>query len=466
LQFNSAVPKREEAAAMERLSRARTSPRVVFATPERVADAAFIELLRGAGGVRLLVVDEAHCISQWGHDFRPAFLELGDALERLDAPPVLALTATATPRVAVDIGQQLRRPAMRVINTGLFRDNLRFSVQPVDARSRAVALIDRVRKCSGSVIVYAATIRGAREAHEVLKSAGIAAEIYHGRQGTAERHAAQDQFMSGTVKVIVATSAFGMGIDKADIQLVLHWQMPGSLEAYYQEAGRAGRDGRVADGVLLYEPRDRRVQQFFLANRYPGAAELDAVAQVLRAAAQPLAADQLLGALPGLPLDKGRVALHALRQAGHVRGGRDHRLRWIGPSELDTEALAAEFARRAAQDRDILERIVSYAQTALCRWQTLLTYFDAPPLPGPCGACDNCRRRRTSLDISPDTLAKMQASDRKKVTTPDRLQPGAAVRVVRYGRAEVVDVQDDRVTVIASDGKSRTFLKRYVRAIA
>ena len=467
LQFNSAISRRSERAALARLAQAITAPLVIFATPERLADDTFVQTLRRAGGVRLFVIDEAHCISQWGHDFRPAFLELGDALARLDHPRLLALTATATPRVAHDIREQLRRPRMRTFNTGLFRKNLRFCVQPVDAQTRGAALIERVRGQRGSTIVYASTIRGAIEAHELLNQAGIAAALYHGRQRMADRHAAQDAFMAGDTDVIVATSAFGMGIDKADIRLVVHWQMPGSLEAYYQEAGRAGRDGRPAEGVLLYEPRDRNVQQFFLARRYPTSAELDAVARVLQAAGGPVPMADVLGVLPGVAADKCRVVVHALRHAGHVRGSRAHGLRWTGPPDFDAEAFAATFRQRSEDDLAVLECMVAYAQTALCRWQTLLSYFAAPALEGVCGACDNCRRRRAHRAVSPQTLSKLEAAAQtpRSSASTRGLQPGAQVSIVRYGRAEVVDVLDDRITVAAPDGTVRTFLKRYVREI-
>jgi ATP-dependent DNA helicase RecQ len=263
---NSTLSEREERALLEEIRRHKAD--FVFTTPERLADATFVQTLRRTK-IDLLVVDEAHCISQWGHDFRPAFLGLGAALHALGDPPLLALTATATPDVIEDIRKQLGRPRMQVVQAALYRPNLRFEVRQVtnEAEKRAV-LLGSLTEIEGPAIIYTATVKAAEALHAWLKAQGKDNVLYHGRLPKRERAGAQDAFMSGGAHTMVATNAFGMGIDRADIRAVIHYQLPGSLEAYYQEAGRAGRDGKEARCTLLYDHSDRRLQLYF-AGRIP-----------------------------------------------------------------------------------------------------------------------------------------------------------------------------------------------------
>ena len=210
----------------------------IFTTPEQMTDASLVDIL-SLQSVNLLVVDEAHCISQWGHDFRPAFLELGAARRALGSPPVLALTATANQQVIDDIAEQLG-VALDVINTGVYRDNLHFKVHQITREDERIELaLQAIAEIEGSGIVYTATVKAAIDMHRVLVDAGQSAAIYHGRLGARRRHEQQDAFMSGDARVMVATNAFGLGIDKPDIRFVLHLQLPPNLDAYYQEAGRA-----------------------------------------------------------------------------------------------------------------------------------------------------------------------------------------------------------------------------------
>jgi ATP-dependent DNA helicase RecQ len=261
---NSALSERERREAMRRI-RARGAD-FIFTTPEQLANPAFLDQLKERR-VDLFVVDEAHCITQWGHDFRPAYLQLGRALRALGKPTLLALTATATPDVIEDIGRQLGRPRMHVLNTGVYRPNLYFEVvQTTNAAEKKQALLEVVRS-GGAGIVYCATVREAKAVHGWLLAQGEEAQLYHGRLGGRERAERQDAFMSGTARTMVATNAFGMGIDRPDIRYIVHYQLPGSLEAYYQEAGRAGRDGEEARCTLLYDHADRRVQLYFARKR-------------------------------------------------------------------------------------------------------------------------------------------------------------------------------------------------------
>jgi ATP-dependent DNA helicase RecQ len=261
---NSALSEREKREAMRRI-RGREAD-FIFTTPEQLANPAFLDKLK-AKPIDLFVVDEAHCITQWGHDFRPAYLGLGAALRALGNPTLLALTATATPDVIEDIGRQLGRPRLRVLNAGVYRPNLYFEVlQTTNEAEKKQTLLELVRS-GGAGIVYCATVRAAKEVHGWLAKQGEQAELYHGRLGGRERAERQDAFMGGAARTMVATNAFGMGIDRQDIRYIVHYQLPGSLEAYYQEAGRAGRDGEEARCTLLYDHADRRVQLYFARKR-------------------------------------------------------------------------------------------------------------------------------------------------------------------------------------------------------
>ena len=231
-QVNSSLNRQEEEAALDGIRS--TFHEIVFCTPERLSNPEFLAVLQQVK-VALVVIDEAHCISHWGHDFRPAYLEMAAAIDALGKPSVLALTATATEDVIADIGKQLGRARMQVVNTGIYRPNLHYSVvQVTNNDERYGRARELVQQLQGVGIVYAATVKAAEEMLAILEAAGESVTIYHGKLAAHERKANQDLFMAGDKRVMVATNAFGMGIDKPDTRFVIHLQLPANLEAYYQ----------------------------------------------------------------------------------------------------------------------------------------------------------------------------------------------------------------------------------------
>jgi ATP-dependent DNA helicase RecQ len=253
-----------------RLSRLRMGEyKLVYVAPERFRSQAFMDSIAETG-VRLFAVDEAHCISHWGHDFRPDYLRMKPAIERLGRPQVIALTATATPQVRADICEQLGLTDAQVFVAGFDRPNLALRVMhPATEREKIGILKRLISHSSGSGIIYAATRKSVEQIAAKLKLAGLSVELYHGGMDDNERSRAQDAFMRGDAQAIVATNAFGMGIDKSDIRFVAHFHLPGSIEAYYQEVGRAGRDGQPAQCALLFNYADTRTQQFFIEGSHP-----------------------------------------------------------------------------------------------------------------------------------------------------------------------------------------------------
>ena len=242
VQVNSAVSADEARRARAKIGR--RTVEFVFTTPEQLTSPALRAMLSRAV-VDLLVIDEAHCISQWGHDFRPAYVEALATIRELGTPTILALTATAPPEVIDDITKQLKVGPLHIVNTGAHRPNLSYSVHPVSSDAeKQRELLATVRRIDGAAIVYAATVRHVDELAALFRQEGVRAVSYHGRMRASERADAQDAFMTGGTPLIVATNAFGMGIDRPDVRAVVHYDLPASLDVYSQESGRAGRDGR------------------------------------------------------------------------------------------------------------------------------------------------------------------------------------------------------------------------------
>ena len=319
---NSSLSQGEVAERMSRVTRGEV--KLLYVAPERFDVGTAAERLRGVG-VSLLAVDEAHCISEWGHDFRPSYLRVAQVREKLGWPPAVALTATATPHVRQDIVRQLRLEEADTIITGFDRTNLRYHVVPTrsDAEKDS-ALIEVLRRHDGVAIVYASTRRNVEKVTGTLERAGISAAAYHAGLDDAHRHDVQEAFMQESVRAIVATNAFGMGIDKPNVRVVVHHAMPGTIEAYYQEAGRAGRDGKPSDVYLLHSFPDRFTHEFFIKGAHPDRATIERVYErVLRSAdatgAVQIDAGAIAGALPGKVSDREvESAMRVLAKAGAI----------------------------------------------------------------------------------------------------------------------------------------------------
>ena len=403
--LTSALPANEMTARLEDMGAGRL--RLAYVAPERFKSPRFTDALdRIAGQLTLLAIDEAHCISEWGHDFRPDYLRLGDVVERWRPPRIVALTATATPEVRRDIQKQLGLTDPAVFVRGFDRPNLHFAVERVGGSAEKIAALRTlVRGAGGPALVYAATRKNAEAYAEELVDAGLHAQAYHAGMPDTLRAGTQEAFMTGDLDVIVATNAFGMGVDKANVRLVVHADLPRSPEAYYQEAGRGGRDGDGARCVLLFNHGDVKLQEFLIDANSPSVDLLRALWRAIRIDARcgvdPAA---LRRAIPGSPSDAAVASgTRFLLKAGYLRE-HDEFLEALHPSELDVRPAPLDgnaLAARAEIERQKLRAMVDYAYTSGCRRRFILSYFgdeDAAHV-APCASCDVCARpREAALD--------------------------------------------------------------------
>ncbi|MGQ4482890.1 RecQ family ATP-dependent DNA helicase [Streptomyces sp. SAS_276] len=469
---NSAQRKSDNESSWARISA--SSVDVVFLAPEQLAKTEVTDRL-AAVGPRLLVVDEAHCVSSWGHDFRPDYLRLRHARERLGNPPVLALTANAAAPVRRDIAERLGMNDPVEIVAGFDRPNIRLEVAAFqDAAAKERFVVERAAVEEKPGILYAGTRKAADNYAAQLSELGLAAASYHAGLSAAERQEAQDRFSSGELDVVVATSAFGMGIDKADVRFVLHASVPGSLDAYYQEIGRAGRDGAPARAILAYRSQDLGLQRFF-ATGAPDADALRRVAEFLRGEGDAVSATRLRTGC-----DIGATALSAvlnlLEETGAVRTGRKGS-RYVGTDD-DVDAVVrsalAVHATHVKLERSRVDMMRGYAEATDCRRRFLLGYFgDAGPVP--CGGCDNCTGPAPERPGDTDRTDKAPARQRRwtrtgaraatpaeavrpaKPDAPDHAYlPGVRVSHDQWGEGEVMSEGDGKITILFESVGYRT----------
>ena len=418
--------------------------RFVFLAPEQLTKPEVVDAVRDAGPA-LFVVDEAHCVSAWGHDFRPDYLRLGGVIEQLGHPTVLALTATAAPPVRAEIVERLEMRDPEIVVAGFDRPEIRLEVdQYADAYGKQQGVLDRVLAeigdDRGPGIVYSATRKGTEEIAEQLTDRGLRARPYHAGLSKADREDTQRAWMDDELDVVVATTAFGMGIDKPDTRFVIHAEPADSLDSYYQEIGRAGRDGDPALAVLVYRQEDLGLRRFFAAGT-PAEEELQQVAGLVQAAAA-AGIDEGVD-VKDLREETGRAAtplsrdLNLLEQVSAVVLDEDGAAFPApdAPSPGEAAAAARELAEHHERvDQSRVEMMRGYAETTECRRQFLLGYF-GEQLDQPCGNCDNC-----SAGTAQEHPGPGDHETPFPVETP--------VEHSEWGNGVVMRVEDDRLVVL------------------
>ncbi|MCC6267409.1 MAG: RecQ family ATP-dependent DNA helicase [Dehalococcoidia bacterium] len=438
--------------------------RLLYVAPERFGAAGFMAALRSLP-VALLAIDEAHCISQWGHDFRPSYRELGAVRDRIGSPPVVALTATADPRVRDDIVQRLglHDPAIHV--AGFDRPNLRFEVVKVSSlKEKFEGISAQLRALKDeSAIVYCGTRKRVEEVTDSLQRAGIRCARYHAGMQDDDRKRIQDAFARDTLRVIVATNAFGMGIDKPDVRAVIHHDMPDSLESYYQEAGRAGRDGGAATCTLYYAARDRGLREFFIEMAHPEASRVvEVYQQLVSFGGNRVHVREVMreNDEPGI-----NAAVQSLVESGLV--GRAGYSVWAtrldGEADIDTAGLEAH-REHSFQKLDAME---NYARSRTCLRARILEYFGDATHELACGNCGPCisggETHEEATTGAEDSLFRDLRETRKAIADRDGVPP-----FVVFSDATLRDMAKkrprNRMEMLSVSGVGQVKFERYGEA--
>ncbi len=441
--LNSTLSEDQEATAIEQI--ATGTIKIVFVTPEKLEDDRFVTMLAKLH-VPLFVVDEAHCISAWGHDFRPAYLNLGRVIMQLRKPTVLALTATATPAVREDILVQLGIPDVKPIVKGFDRPNLRYEVKRADSEAAKLKILRELFETGldGTGIIYTATIKNALEVqHYLHDTLNLPAAVYHSKLQKQDRISVHELFMNESIRAVVATNAFGLGIDKPNIRFVVHYDLPGSVEAYTQEAGRAGRDGNLSRCILLYRMSDTRVQNYFLTGKYPDVEEVQKVFGTLEFFGTQEGGVSLtdLRKISQLPLTKLKVILALLKKSGFIETQTRAKYTLTDNAREKRELLLnlANYETKKSYDQSKLAMMLQYCETSSCRRRFILNYFGEDFETENCGACDNCLHGNRSQTLSGYRIADV-------------------VFHSKFGQGTVERAEKDLVTVLFPDVGYKTLL--------
>jgi ATP-dependent DNA helicase RecQ len=431
--INSSIDTNEQRARLNAVRQGQF--KLVYIAPERFRSNRFLDALRSVQ-ISLFAVDEAHCISTWGHDFRPDYLRLKDAILRLGVTQTVALTATATPYVRSDIIQQLGLKNPQTFVSGFDRPNLAIEVIHTERERQKIAQIKQLAQSHpGSGIVYSSTRKAVEQVARQLSDEGLHVAAYHAGMSDSQRVKAQESFMTGKTQMIVATNAFGMGIDKPDIRFVAHYQMPGSIEAYYQEIGRAGRDGLPSSCILLFNYADKNTHDFFIEGSYPSNELIQDLYEALLSSG--LKRIELstaeLAKRAGIKNELAvQSALYLLERAGHIE-----RSTFGGPSErgsgsrrsrtivmIDAVPVSRlrvnphEVARRAALERRKLREMIEFCYTERCYRAHILDYFGDRYHARQCGTCGNCapdKRQRIETHNPHDDVRELKREKRVRV---------------------------------------------------
>ncbi len=453
--------------------------KLVYVAPERFRSETFTKALKKSN-VELFAIDEAHCLSQWGHDFRPDYLLLGDAIRKIGTPQIAAFTATATPEVRADILHHLalRDPFQCV--SGFARPNLSLQITPCAKRDQKYKRTQAVINLHKTGIIYCSTRKRVEEVHDTIKSWGCRVISYHGGMPDDEREKNQESFISRESDIAVATNAFGMGIDRPDVRFVVHFDIPGSIEAYYQEAGRAGRDGEAAACELLFNYADTRTQEFFIEGSNPAASLILDVHQCLREAvdekSEILIPVQSLCERVG---SKNSMAVssaisHLVRSRAierfDVPGERTRGTRILDPGKPDIDFTA--ISEKELRDREKLKAMVDLCYASSCRQGWILKYFGEEDFDS-CNNCDNCLAS-SSEDLREPTTAEETAVKQALSGVARMSRRGPNGWEARFGRMKIAqmlvgsrsrEILNARLDELSTYGLMKTEGSHYVAAL-